>query len=71
MSEPSLDLLQRMIQKVLDNQQRNTDSLSDITNRMTSLEFKVATLHGILQISPYGSIGLKRGLNGLSGGSTS
>ncbi len=46
MSEPSLELLQRMIQKVLENQQRHSDSLSDITNRMTSLEVKVATLHG-------------------------
>ncbi len=46
MSEQSLELLQRMIQKVLENQQRHSDSLSDITNRMTSLEVKVATLHG-------------------------
>ena len=46
MSEPSLELLQRMINKVLENQQRHSDSLSDIANRMTSLEVKVATLHG-------------------------
>ena len=46
MTEVSLEMIQRMVQKVLDSQGTIVDALNDLKTRVTSMEAQAAALHG-------------------------
>lgn len=53
MAEPSLDLLQGMMQQMLDRQQRMGEDITDVKHRLTTLEIQVGGFLGTEQ-SHYG-----------------
>ncbi|HWK45269.1 MAG TPA: hypothetical protein VNT30_11130 [Stellaceae bacterium] len=46
MSEPSLELIQSMLQRLLDGQRTLQEDVTDLKRRMTSLEQVVSLIHG-------------------------